>query len=77
VGRLGRVVETRVGDRHALDRLGEEHVLRVDEVVARVLGDLELVPEGDRVERARELAIAAEDAAPEVDLVDARVALAG
>src|SRR6185503_8932918 len=63
--------------RDPLDRLREEHVLRVDEVVARVLGELELVPERDRVERARELAVAAEDAAAEVDLVDPRVALAG
>src|SRR5213079_2107027 len=60
-----------------LDRLGEQHVLRVDQVVARVLRDLELVAERDGVERARELAVAAEDAAAEVDLVDARVALAG
>src|SRR5262249_24443618 len=36
----------------------------------------ELVAERDCVERAGELAIAAEDAAAEVDLVDARVALA-
>src|SRR3954447_21699361 len=64
-------------DRHALDRLREEHVLRVDEVVARVLRDLELVAERDRVERAGELAVPAEDAAAHVDLVDARVALAG
>src|SRR5262249_51747763 len=49
----------------------------VDQVVARVLRDLELVAERDRVERARELAVAAEDAARHVDLVDARVALAG
>src|SRR6185436_12190754 len=45
--------------------------------VAVVLGDLELVAERDRVERAGELAVAAEDAAAHVDLVDARVALAG
>src|SRR6187431_3532741 len=75
--RLGRVEASRIGDRHALDRLGEEHVLRVDEVVARVLGDLELVAERDRIERAGELAVAAEDAAAHVDLVDPRVALAG
>src|SRR5580765_6496934 len=70
-----RVVEAAVSDRHALDRLGEQHVLRVDQVVARVLGDLELLLERDRVERARELAVAAEDAPREVDLVDACVAL--
>src|SRR6266576_2543320 len=76
VERDRRVVEVAVGDRHLFDRLGEEHVLRVDEVVARVLGDLELVAERDRVERTRQLAIAAEDAATHVDLVDPRVALA-
>src|SRR6266576_3469415 len=59
------------------DRLGEEHVLRVDQVVARVLRDLVLVAERDRVERAGELAVAAEDAAAHVDLVDPRVPLAG
>src|SRR5437588_4708675 len=48
----------------------------VYQVVAVVLGDLEVVPERDRVERAGELAVAAEDAAGHVDLVDARVALA-
>src|SRR5207253_6977960 len=36
-----------------------------------------LVAERDRVERAGELAVAAEDAAAHVDLVDPRVALAG
>src|SRR6185295_18126826 len=53
------------------------HVLRVNEVVARVLRELVLRLERDRVEGARELAVAAEDAAREVDLVDAGVALAG
>src|SRR5581483_6410476 len=71
-----RVVEVGIRDGHALHRLGEQHVLRVDEVVAVVLGDLEVVAERDRVERAGELAVAAEDAARHVDLVDARVALA-
>src|SRR5581483_10838908 len=52
----------------------EQHVLRVDLVVAVVLGELELVAERDRVERTGELAVAAEDAAAEVDLVDARYA---
>src|SRR4029453_16187164 len=69
--------QTPVGNRHALDRLGEQHVLRVDQVVARVLGDLEFLLERDRVERARELAVAAEDAAREVDLVNAPVAPTG
>src|SRR5206468_68177 len=64
-------------DRDLLHRLREEHVLRVDLVVAVVLGELELVPERDRVERTGELAVAAEDAAAHVDLVDARIALAG
>jgi hypothetical protein len=54
----------------------EQHVLRVDQVVARVLGDLVLRLERDRVEGTGELAVAAEDAAAEVDLVDPRVALA-
>src|SRR5437879_5481503 len=72
-----RVVERSVGDRDALDRRGEQHVLRVDLVVPVVLRDLELVAERDRVERAGELAVAAEDAARHVDLVDARVPLAG
>src|SRR4051794_17970876 len=71
-----RVVEVAVGDGNALDRLGEQHVLRVDQVVAVVLGDLELVAERDRVERARQLAVPAEDAARHVDLVDPRIALA-
>src|SRR5437868_4628719 len=70
VGGDGRVVQAGVLDRDALDRLCEEHVLRVDQVVAGVLGQLELVPERDRVEGAGELAVAAEDAARQVDLVD-------
>src|SRR5438105_2633706 len=73
----GRVVEVAVGDGDLLDRRREQHVLRIDLVVARVLGQLVLVPERDRVERAGELAVAAEDAAAHVDLVDPRVALAG
>src|SRR5581483_1736410 len=72
-----RVELVRVGDGDALDRLRQQHVLRVDQVVARVLRDLVLVPERDRVEGAGELAVAAEDAAAQVDLVDARVALSG
>src|SRR5215211_3903620 len=73
----GRVVELGIRDRNLLDRRRQEHVLRVDLVVAVVLGELVLVAERDRVERARELAIAAEDAAADVDLVDPRVPLAG
>src|SRR6185503_1005275 len=72
---IRRVEELGVGDRNGLDGRVEQHVLRVDQVVAGVLGELELVPERDRVEGARELAVAAEDAARQVDLVDARVAL--
>src|SRR6478672_9612163 len=71
-----RVVEVAVGDGNALQRRREQHVLGVDQVVAVVLGDLEVVAQRDRVERAGELAVAAEDAARHVDLVDARVALA-
>src|SRR5579884_584818 len=77
VERNRSVVEVAVGHRHLLHRRREQHVLRVDLVVAVVLGNLELVAERDRVERAGELAVAAEDAAAEVDLVDPRVALAG
>src|SRR3954447_24371956 len=72
-----RVEEVAVGDRHLLHRRREQHVLRVDQVVAVVLGDLELVPERDRIEWAGELAVAAEDAAAHVDLVDTRITLAG
>src|SRR5437762_7838379 len=72
-----RVEEIPVRDGPLLHGRSEEHVLRVDLVVAVVLRDLELVAERDRVERACELAVAAEDAAAEVDLVDPRVALAG
>src|SRR5204862_4140767 len=63
--------------RCALDRLGEEHLLREHEVLAVVVGQLVLVAHGDRVEGARDLAVAAEDAAGEVDLVHLGVALAG
>src|SRR5207249_2165557 len=76
VGNRG-VVEVSVGDRHLFHRLGEQHVLGVDEVVSVVLRDLEVVAERDRIEWTRELAVAAEDAAAHVDLVDARVALTG
>src|SRR3970040_1322454 len=77
VGRLWGVEAGGIGDRNALDRLREQHVLRVDEIVAGVLRDLELVAERDRIKGAGELAVAAEDAAAHVDLVDPRVALPG
>src|SRR5271170_7389291 len=61
--------------RRPLDRLGEQHLLGEDQIRAGVVGQLVVVAHRDRVERAGDLAIAAEDAAAEVDLVDARVAL--
>src|SRR5215218_1832314 len=70
------VEEVAVGDGHALDRFGQEHVLRVDQVVAGVLRELVLGLERNRVERAGDLAVTAEDAAAEVDLVDTCVSLA-
>src|SRR6266540_280283 len=63
--------------RRAVDRLGEQHLLREDQVRAVVVGHLVVVAHRDRVEGAGDLAVAAEDAAGEVDLVDLRVALAG
>ena len=63
--------------RRALERLGEQHLLGEDQVGAVVVGHLVVVAHRDRVERARDLAVAAEDAAREVDLVDRGVALAG
>src|SRR3954447_12523979 len=63
--------------RRAVQGLGEQHLLGEDEVGAVVVGHLVVVAHGDRVERAGDLAVAAEDAAREVDLVDGRVALAG
>src|SRR5690349_15409015 len=64
-------------ERGPLDRLREEHLLGEDHVRALVVGELVVVAHRDRVERARDLAVAAEDAARHVDLVDRRVALAG
>src|SRR5436190_12166734 len=61
----------------ALDRLGKQHLLREDEVLAVVVGHLVLMAHRDRVEGAGHLAVAAEDAPGEVDLVDLGVALAG
>src|SRR5262245_22164251 len=63
--------------RGSVDRLGEQHLLGEDQVRAVVVGHLVVVAHRDRVERARHLAVAAEDAAAEVDLVDLGVALAG
>src|SRR6188472_1700378 len=62
--------------RRPLDRLREQHLLGEDEVLAVVVGQLVFVAHRDRVERAGHLAVAAEDAAGEVDLVDLGVALA-
>src|SRR4051812_21863002 len=64
-------------ERRALQRLGEQHLLREDQVRPGVVGHLVVVAHRDGVERAGDLAVAAEDAAREVDLVDRRVALAG
>src|SRR5205823_1556536 len=66
-----------VPQRRALHRLGEQHLLGEDQVAAFVVRQLVVVAHRDRVERAGDLAIAAEDAARHVDLVDRRVALAG
>src|SRR3954454_2561769 len=60
-----------------VQRLGQQHLLREDEVGAVVVRHLVVVAHRDRVERARDLAVAAEDAARQVDLVDGGVALAG
>src|SRR5438552_14229519 len=60
-----------------LERLGEQHLLGEDQVRARVVRQLVVVAHRDRVERTRDLAVAAEDAARQVDLVDRGVALAG
>src|SRR5271166_134097 len=65
-----------VPQRRALQRLGEQHLLREDQVRAVVVGELVVVAHSDRVERAGDLAVAAEDAARQVDLVNGRVALA-
>src|SRR5207247_4268344 len=50
--------------------------LRLDLVLAGGLGQLVVGAERDRIEWTSELAVAAEDAAAHIDLVDARVALA-
>src|SRR2546423_2752655 len=61
--------------RRPLDRLGEQHLLGEDQVRARVVRHLVVVTHGDRVERAAHPAVAAEDAAAEVDLVHGGVPL--
>src|SRR5271166_2376492 len=66
-----------VPKRSALDRLGQQHLLGEDQIRAIVVGELVVVAHRDRVERTGDLAVAAEDAAREVDLVHSRVALAG
>src|SRR5436305_852417 len=66
-----------IPQRSALERLGEQHLLGEDQVGAVVVGELVVVAHRDRVEGARDLAVAAEDAARHVDLVHGRVALAG
>src|SRR4051794_12700215 len=72
----GRVSLALRAQRRALERLGQQHLLGEDEIGALVVGHLVVVAHRDRVERARDLAVAAEDAAREVDLVDGGVALA-
>src|SRR5437016_3626157 len=62
--------------RRALQRLGQEHLLGEDEIGAVVVGELVVVAHRDRVERARQLAVAAEDAARQVNLIHRGVALA-
>src|SRR5215213_4680296 len=62
--------------RRALDRLGEQHLLGEDQALAVVVGHLVVMAHRDRVEGAGDLAVAAEDAAREVDLVDRGEALA-
>src|SRR4051812_18141678 len=56
--------------RRALQGLREEHLLGEDQVRAVVVRQLVVGAHRDRVERAGDLAVAAEDAAREVDLVD-------
>src|SRR4051812_4534329 len=61
----------------ALERFGEQHLLGEDQVGPVVVRHLVVVAHGDRVERTGDLAVAAEDAARQVDLVDRGVALTG
>src|SRR5215208_1237955 len=67
----------RGAQRGALQRLGEQHLLGEDQVRPVVVGHLVVVTHRDRVERACDLAVAAEDAARQVDLVHGGVALPG
>src|SRR5215211_2938911 len=62
--------------RGPVDRLGEEHLLGEDQVRAVVVGHLVVMAHRDRVKGAGDLAVAAEDAARQVDFVDLRIALA-
>src|SRR5438874_2888482 len=55
----------------------QEHLLRVDEVRPGEVGQLVLGAEADRIDWTGFLAVAAEDAADHVDLVDSGVPLAG
>src|SRR3954471_15073096 len=73
--RRARLLASRA-QRRALERLGEQHLLGEDQVRAVVVGHLVVMPHRDRVERTCDLAVPAEDAARQVDLVDGRVALA-
>src|SRR5271165_5505927 len=66
-----------VPQRGALDRLGQQHLLGEDQVGAIVVGELVVVAHRDRVERAGDLAVAAEYATRQVDLIHRGVALAG
>src|SRR5579884_3161080 len=63
-------------DRLLLGRVGlEQHLLRVDELLAARVGELVFGPQHDRLDRASLLTVAAEDASEHVDLVDLGVAL--
>ena len=73
---IRRRLLSRRSQRRPIQRLRQQHLLREDEIAAVVVRHLVVVAHGDRVERARDLAVAAEDAAREVDLVDRGVALA-
>src|SRR5271156_7148585 len=66
-----------VPQRRALDRLRQQHLLGEDQVGAIVVGELVVVSHRDRVERTGDLAVAAEYAARQVDLIHRGVALAG
>src|SRR5437588_9775932 len=63
--------------RRALDRLSQQHLLGEDQIRAGVVRELVVMAHRDRVKGTGQLAVAAEDAAAEVDLVHGRVALPG